>query len=104
MAHEDGQTQADIIKKLIETSKLQRRLASEGRIEELFATKVERERLFERIDLTGEPMPELRALAIELAESDRDLTDAVQRMMDAAGARLGQIKIGMTALKAYGRY
>lgn len=104
MAPECGLGQSEIIKRLFETSRRQLCLASEGRIEELLETGVERERLFAALDLTGEPLPELSALAAELAGNDRVLADVIRQTMDAIGSKLGQVKTGMTAVKAYGRY
>lgn len=105
MAPEKGCEQAVILKKLIEVSHLQRLLAAEGRIEELFASGAVRDELFSRLDLSCESCrPELEPLARELAESDRVLAEAVKAMMDTIGAKLGQIKTGLSAVKAYGRY
>lgn len=105
MAPEKECVQAGILKKLIGISHLQRRLAAGNRIEELLASRAEREELFARLDLSCEACrPELKELAEELAESDRLLSDAIKAMMDSIGARLGQVKTGMNALKAYGRY
>lgn len=58
------------------------------------------------LDLSGQPGGEcaLREIARELAESDQALSVEVQLVMDAIGSRLGQVKTGMSAVKAYGRY
>lgn len=97
--------QAAVLKRLVEMSGLQRRLASEGRVDELLAASVERDELFAALDLSCDSCRErLRPLARELEESDRVLADAVRSMMEGIGARLGQVKTGMSAIKAYGRY
>ncbi|CAG1065579.1 hypothetical protein BAC1_01163 [uncultured bacterium] len=96
-----------VLKKLLELSTLQRRLADESRVEELLVAQAEREALFATLDLTGKKTPACEAekeLAAELAESDLLLSGRVQSVMDTIGSRLGQVKTGMSALKAYGRY
>jgi hypothetical protein len=98
----------DVLKKLLEISTLQRRLADESRVEELLLAQVQREAIFSTLDLTCcKKTPACEAekeLAAELAESDRLLSGRVQSVMDTLGSRLGQVKTGMSALKAYGRY
>jgi hypothetical protein len=96
-----------VLKKLLEISTRQRRLADESRVEELLVAQAEREALFSTLDLAAEEPRACEAakeLAGELAESDRLLSAGVQRVMDSVGSRLGQVKTGMSALKAYGRY
>lgn len=93
------------MKKLIELSGFQRTLAAEGRMEELLASAALRDELFSRLDLTCDSCRhELEPLARELAESDAALSEAIQSIRDNIGAKLGQVKTGMSALKAYGRY
>jgi hypothetical protein len=98
--------QAGILNRLLEISILQRRLIEENRIEELLSAQIERDWLFSTLDLSGKPSADsaLKALARELADSDKELSDAVQQVMDSVGSRLGQVKTGMSAVKAYGRY
>lgn len=93
------------MRNLIEISRRQVAFAAQGRADELISSRAEREELFGRLDLScGSCRPELERLALELAESDRVLAEAVQAMMDSIGSRLGQVKTGFSALKAYGRY
>lgn len=68
--------------------------------------QAERDALFATLDLSGGPGASegLRELAGELAESDRNLSREVSQVMDSVGSRLGQVKTGMSAVKAYGRY
>lgn len=58
------------------------------------------------LDLSGKPSADsaLKELASKLADSDRELSTVVQQVMDTLGSRLGQVKTGMSAVKAYGRY
>lgn len=102
----DISTHAGILSRLLEISILQRRLIEENRIEELLSAQIERAGLFSMLDLSGKPVADhdLKALARELADSDKELSDAVQQVMDGVGSRLGQVKTGMSAVKAYGRY
>lgn len=102
----DISTQAGILSRLLEISVLQRRLIEENRIEELLSAQIERAGLFSTLDLSGEPVADsaLKELARKLADSDRELSAIVQQVMDAVGSRLGQVKTGMSAVKAYGRY
>ncbi|OGP15015.1 MAG: hypothetical protein A2052_04900 [Deltaproteobacteria bacterium GWA2_54_12] len=102
----DNREQAGILGRLLEISVLQRRLVEENRIEELLSAQIERAGLFSMLDLSGEPVADsaLKELARELAGSDRELSAVVQQVMDAVGSRLGQVKTGMSAVKAYGRY
>lgn len=96
-----------VLRKLLEISTRQRRLVDENRVEELLVAQAEREAFFATLDLTGKNTPacgETRELARSLAQSDRLLSDGVQRVMDTVGSRLGQVKTGMSAIKAYGRY
>lgn len=94
--------------KLLEISRLQHRLVEENRIEELLSSQAERDGLFAMLDLSGVPVAEggdgLRELVRELSESDRKLSGEVRQRMDAVGSRLGQVKTGLSAMKAYGRY
>lgn len=101
----DNREQAGILNRLLEISILQRRLVEENRIDELLSAQIERAGLFSTLDLSGEPVDDaLKELARELADSDRELSAVVQQVMDAVGSRLGQVKTGMSAVKAYGRY
>ena len=103
----DNREQAGILGRLLEISVLQRRLVEENRIEELLSSQAERDGLFAMLDLSGVPVAEgggLRELARELSESDRKLSGEVLQRMDAVGSRLGQVKTGLSAMKAYGRY
>lgn len=102
----DVSTKAGILSRLLEISVLQRRLIEENRIEELLSAQHERAGLFSTLDLSGEPAVDsaLKELASKLADSDRELSAVVQQVMDAVGSRLGQVKTGMSAVKAYGRY
>lgn len=104
----DSSQQAAILMKLLEISRLQLRLVEENRIEELLSSQAERDGLFAMLDLSGGPVAEggggLRELARELSESDRKLSGEVLQIMDAVGSRLGQVKTGLYAMKAYGRY
>lgn len=97
--------QAQILRQLVELSSLQRRYAEENRIEELVASQTLRDELFACLDLSGASSdPELKAIAAELSENDRVIVSAIQGIMDGIGAKLGQVKTGMNAVKAYGRY
>lgn len=102
----DKYEQAGILGRLLEISILQRSLISENRVEELFSAQIERDGLFSMLDLSGEPASDsaLKELAGKLADSDRELSAEVQQVMDAVASRLGQVKTGMSAVKAYGRY
>jgi len=103
----DSCQQAAILMKLLEISRLQLRLVEENRIEELLSSQAERDGLFAMLDLSGGPVAEgggLRELARELSENDRKLSGEVLQRMDAVGSRLGQVKTGLSAMKAYGRY
>jgi len=100
-----GCVQAGILRRLIDLSRRQIALAAEGRVEELISSGAERDALFASLDLSCESCrPELESLARELADSDRVLSEAVQAMMDSIGSRLAQVKTGVNALKAYGRF
>lgn len=89
----------------MELSALQRRYAEENRIEELVSSQTARDELFACLDLSGPSSgPELKAIARELSDSDRVLAGAIQGIMDSIGAKLGKVKTGMNAVKAYGRY
>lgn len=92
--------------RLLEISILQRRLIEENRIEELLSAQTERAGLFSMLDLSGKPSADsaLKELASKLADSDKELSAVVQQVMDTVGSRLGQVKTGMSAVKAYGRY
>lgn len=103
--HEKGCFQAGLLRKLIEISRRQIALAAEDRVDDLIASRAEREELFGKLDLSCESCrPELERQARELAESDRVLAEAVRAMMDSIGLRLGQVKTGVSALKAYARF
>lgn len=96
-----------VLKKLLDISTLQLRLVDESRVEELLVAQAEREALFSTLDFAAKKpcaCEEAKELARSLAESDRLLSAGVQRVMDSIGSRLGQVKTGMSALKAYGRY
>lgn len=107
MGHDNGR-EAATLSGLLEISRLQRRLAAENRIEELLSSQAERDALFSMLDLTGGGGTvldsSLKELASELAESDQLLSAEVSRVMESVGSRLGQVKTGMSAVKAYGRY
>lgn len=102
----DNRELAGILNRLLEISMLQRRLIEENRIEELLSAQIERAGLFSTLDLSGEPGADsaLRELARDLADSDRELAAEIGQVMDSIGSRLGQVKTGMSAVKAYGRY
>ncbi len=104
MAHEWSE-KALILNKLLETSILQRGFIRENRIDELLEAHSVREGLFSMLE--GAPTqlpPELAGLVRELAESDAELSSAVSFIMESIASRLGQVKTGMSAVKAYGRY
>ena len=104
MAHEWSE-KALILKKLLEISILQRGFIRENRIDELLEAHSVREGLFSM--LKGAPThvpPELAGLARELAESDAELSSSISSIMESIASRLGQVKTGMSAVKAYGRY
>lgn len=97
--------QAQVLKKLIELSVLQRRFINENRIDELFEAQAARDELFRSIHSAGpQGSPELAGLVRELAESDRELSAGVSSVMESIASKLGQVKTGMSAMKAYGRY
>jgi hypothetical protein len=97
--------QAEILNKLIEISAVQLEFIGKNRIDELFEAQAERDSLFATLELFGKPSSsELKELASKLAESDRVLSSQISRVMDSIGSRLGQVKTGMSAVKAYGRY
>lgn len=102
----DNREQAGILGRLLEISVLQRRLVEENRVEDLLSAQVERAALFSMLDLSGKPVFDsaLRELASKLADSDKELSAEVRQVMDAVASRLGQVKTGMSAVKAYGRY
>ena len=90
---------------MIELSTLQRCFIKENRIDELLETHSRREGLFSMLQGASSPVSEeLTRLARELAESDRELNCEVSSVMESIAARLGQVKTGISALKAYGRY
>lgn len=97
--------QANILKKLLEISVLQLDFLRENRIDELLEAQSLRDGLFHALESSpaGES-PELSALARELAESDRELSIGVSSVMESIAAKLGQVKTGMSAMKAYNRY
>lgn len=99
----DGQAQ--ILKKLIEVSALQRCFLRENRIDELLEAQSLSDELFNALESSpAGQSPELSALARELAESDRELSIGVSSVMESIAAKLGQVKTGMSAMKAYNRY
>jgi len=97
--------QAKILGKLLEISALQLGFLRENRIDELLEAQSLRDGLFNALESSsaGES-PELSALARELAESDRELSAGVSSVMESIAAKLGQVKTGMSAMKAYNRY
>lgn len=96
---------AEILKKLIEISALQLDFLRENRIEKLFELHSRREGLIKALGSPGaDQSPELSTLARELAASDAVLATGVRELMDSIASRLGQVKTGMSAVKAYARY
>lgn len=97
--------QAEILKKLLEISALQLGFLRENRIDELLEAQSLRDGLFQALESSpAGKSPELSALARELAESDRELSAGVSSVMESIAAKLGQVKTGMSAMKAYNRY
>jgi hypothetical protein len=97
--------QAEILEKLIEISTVQRAFIEKNSIDELISAQAERDALFATLELSGKPASsQLKELARKLSESDRALSSEVSQVMDSIGLRLGQVKTGMSAVKAYGRY
>jgi len=104
VARERGE-QARILERLIEVSALQLCFLRENRIDELLEAQSLRDGLFHELgSKPAEKSPELAALARELAESDRELSIGVSSVMESIAAKLGQVKTGMSAMKAYNRY
>ena len=104
MARESSE-QALILNKLLELSILQRSFIKENKIDELLEAQVLREGLFSMLQRAPSPVSEeLTRLARELSESDAELSSSVSSVKESIAARLGQVKTGMSALKAYGRY
>lgn len=77
----------------------------ENRIDELLEAQSLRDGLFNALESSPpEKSPELSTLARELAENDRELSIGVSSVMESIAAKLGQVKTGMSAMKAYNRY
>lgn len=95
----------EILNRLLELSALQRRFICEKRIDELIRSQEERNILFTMFRDPGPERsnPALKALADKLSESDRLLAEEVGMVLDSIGARLGQLRSGMAAVKAYNK-
>lgn len=95
----------EILKSVLETSVLQRRLFDEKRFEELLLKQKEREALFAELSSLESPdlkCEEARSLIVRILENDRVLSLCMESSMEEIAGKLGRIKKGAKVVKAYG--
>lgn len=103
MASEKGRAE-EILGRVLELSLLQRRLLDEKRFEELASKQKERETLFIELQgLPGAPYREepLRSIIVKILDNDRVLSLSMESSMGEISMKLGRIKKGSKAAKAY---
>ena len=103
MAH-DNPAQAEILKKVLNISRLQTAHRTENRLAELIKCQQEREVLFESLRKYPDESyktPELKALLEEILKSDRSITLNAESTMGKLRDKFSQINKGAKALKAY---
>lgn len=93
------------LNRLLEISTIQLRFIKEKRIDEFVACQAERERLFLDLGLPVEGCndTEARRLLERILENDNLLASEVRAVMGGISSKLGQVKTGRSALKAYSR-
>ncbi len=95
----------EILKAVLETAVLQRRLFDEKRFEELFLKQKERETLFTELsslESTDLKCEEARSLIARILDNDRVLSLCMESSMDEIAGKLGRIRKGARVVKAYG--
>ncbi len=103
MGHE-GPAQAEILKRVLDLSRLQVGHLAENRLVELIKCQEEREVLFESLrEYPDESYkaPGLKILLKDILESDRSITLNAESTMGKLRGKLSQINKGSKALKAY---
>ena len=103
MAH-NSSAQAEILKRVLDLSRLQVGHLVENRLVELIKCQQEREGLFESLrEYPDESYkaPELKILLQDILESDRSITLNAESTMGKLKDKFSQIKKGSKALKAY---
>ncbi|MBI5454411.1 MAG: flagellar protein FliT [Deltaproteobacteria bacterium] len=94
----------EMLKAVLETSVLQRRLFDEKRFEELLLKQKEREALFAELsslesqDLKSE---EAHSLIARILDHDRALSLCIESSMDEIAGKLGRVIRGARVAKAY---
>ena len=100
----DGTAQAEILKRVLDLSRLQVDHLMENRLVELSKCQQEREALFESLrEYPDESYkaPELKVLLKEIIDSDRSITLNAESTLGKLRDKFSQIKKGSKALKAY---
>ncbi len=103
MEHEES-AQAEILKRILDLSRLQIGHLTENRLVELIKCQQEREVLFESLRQYPEDSyktPGLKALLNDILDSDRSITLNAESTMGKLKDKFSQIKKGAKALKAY---
>jgi len=93
------------LNRLLEISTLQVRFIKENRLEELLLCQAERDLLFSYLSQNSPHRgdPELKALADKIRENDKRLLSELSTVMGSTSSRLGHLKTGRSAIKAYGQ-
>lgn len=94
----------EILKAVLETSVLQRRLFDEKRFEDLLLKQKEREDLLSELsslEPAGLKCGEARALIAGILDNDRALSLCIESSMGEIAGKLGRIRKGARAVKAY---
>lgn len=90
----------EILRKVLDISHEQVRLAEEGRVIELLRLQEERESLFKELK-AGPGGEALKALAADILESDRSLSSVIEASMEVCRDKLKKVAKGSRAVKAY---